>query len=1151
LVLGCLAIALVVFGAADAVIGLAQEEICNHEDDDGDGLVDEGFPSVLGERLSEDPDGEAHDNAGLAILAPGDLTGDGTADLLIGIPYDDVDGGSSGSVVLISGANRALVWRAGAGEPAGGDVLGRSLAWLGDVDGDGTGDFAASAPYDHVAGWEDGSVSIFSGADGSRIRRCHDPEGVGYARLGNERGLASAGDLDGDGISEVAAGALGVKVGGQDQAGRIVVFSGADCSVVRRLTDPSPLAYAQLGWALADAADVDGDGTPDLIAGAPGWDGAENESGAVLVFSGADGSLLERLTDPSAVAGSHLGRSVAVAGDLDGGGGFEILGGAPDHPVSGVGQAGQVVAFDSLTESVVRRFDADTPQHREHLATSVAAVTDRNGDGIEEVLAGGPYWDDGGLTDRGRVVLFSGADGSILRNLSSASAEAEEQLGHALAELGDLSADGVPELAAGAHLRDRGKRGQNVGTVVLFGEESDCDEDGSGPWGHDCDDQQATVGPGFAELCDGLDNDCDTGVDEDEDGDGYDVCEEETACDPADDPNHDRGMHPGAVELCDGRDNDCNGEIDDGPDGDGDGSSWPCDCDDGDDSVHPGASEVCDHRSNACGPIDDGFPMVTGSEVVEDRRANAGDVFGNAVAALDDVDSDGIADLAVSAPSDDERVWDGGSVVVHSGATLLPLCRATSGVSQDNTGRWLAGLGDVDGDGAGDFAASHPGNRAITVYSGATCRRIARCEDPETEDIGSSQGLARLEDVTGDGVPEIIAGCPGHHSNGNYSGRGVVFTVDPSEGSCSWLYRLEDPEVNPQNSLGASAADAGDVDGDGLHDIALGEPGDSADTDSGGCVVLFSGADGSFMGRLRDPEPGWRDEFGSSLALLDDIDRDGVRDLAVGAPRRETAAHGDGGQVIVVSGYDGSVITRAEDTDGTTVHLGWSVARAPDADGDGLSDIVAGAKASQIGGLASAGRVVVLSSASGEVLGRFDPSAPQAWSELGSAVTALANAGGPGISAYVGGCGGYDGAAGADAGRVEVFVQDSDCDDDGLSPWGDCDDTDGEIWRVPSETRELAFAADKQTLSWLEPLDPGYSSGQLSYDTLKTPDASDFVDQMTCLESDDPSDLQALEPDEPSPGACWHYLSRGRNRCGAGELGTWGEGDPRHGGECP
>jgi hypothetical protein len=288
-----------------------------------------------------------------------------------------------------------------------------------------------------------------------------------------------------------------------------------------------------------------------------------------------------------------------------------------------------------------------------------------------------------------------------------------------------------------------------------------------------------------------------------------------------------------------------------------------------------------------------------------------------------------------------------------------------------------------------------------------------------------------------------------------------------------------------------------------------------------------------------------------AIALVVFGTADAVVGLAVGAPYRETAVHGDGGQVIVLSGYDGSVITRAEDTDGTTLHLGWSVARTPDADGDGLSDIVAGARASQVDGLASAGRVVVLSSASGEVLARFDPSSPQAWSELGSSVTALANAGGPGISAYVGGCGGYDGAAGADAGRVEVFVRDSDCDDDGLSPWGDCDDTDGEIWRVPSETRELAFAADKQTLSWLEPLDPGYSSGQLSYDTLRTPDSSDFVNRMTCLESDDPSDLQAQEPDEPSPGACWHYLTRGRNRCGAGELGTWGEGDPRHGGECP
>lgn len=1143
-------VAFLMMGVLSCAPSFAQQETCNHTDDDGDGLVDEGFASRVETRLAEDPEGEANDWAGIAILGPGDLTGDGTADLLIGIPWDDVDGNDSGSVILVSGADRSLVWRARAGEPANGALMGRSLAWLGDVDGDGSGDFAAGAPLDDAADADDGSVSIFSGADGTRLRRCHDPEAAHGAHLGDFFGLSPAGDLNGDGVQEVAAGAPGARVDGRPQAGRIVIFSPVDCAVVRRMADPEPTDYAELGRSLASGGDVDGDGTPDLLAGEPGGDQPQPDAGAVLVFSGADGALLNRLTDPEGHAGTLLGRSLAAAGNLDGAGGFDIVAGAPSRTVSGVGEAGAIVVFDSMTEAVVGRYAAEDPQGREHLATSVAVVGDRDADGVAEILAGGPWWDHAGIASRGRALIFSGADGTVLRELFWPESEAEDQLGHAVAEVGDLSGDGVAELAASVHPRDRGKRGANVGTVVLFSEESDCDEDGVGPWGGDCDDQEAVVGPGFAEVCDGLDNDCDGSVDEDEDADGYDVCDEEAACDPADDPNHDRGMHPDAVEVCDGRDNDCNGLVDDGVDADGDEVSLPCDCDDSDASVHPGADELCDHRANACGPIDEGFTHLVHSQAVEDRRASGGDTFGHALARLEDVDADGVDDFVVSAPPDDLAYWDAGSAVVYSGRTLLPLCRVTGIQSFDDLGRSLAGLGDVDGDGAGDFAASHPSKRAVTVVSGATCEPIARCEDPDTEDIGNERGLARLEDVTGDGVPEIIAGCPAHHSNGNWSGGGVVFSVNPAEGSCSWLFRLDDPEVNPGNRLGASAADAGDVDGDGLHDIALGEPGDHADADSAGCVVLFSGADGRFIGRWRDPDPGWRDEFGHALASLGDVDHDGVGDVAVGVPYRATAAHGDGGQVVVVSGYDGSMIARLEDTDPATVYLGWSVARAPDLDGDGAADVLAGAKMTDVAGQRQAGRLVVFSSADGTVIDRFDGDEPQEWEQLGYSVAALAHAGGGEVPAFVGGAPGHDGPTGADAGRIRVFVRDTDCDADGLAPWNDCDDTDDQIWSVPGETRELTFHDDGKTLTWLEPNDPGFSTGALSYDTLRTPDPSDFDTAMTCIEHGE-DDLQAEDPGEPAPGKGWFYLTRACNRCGPGELGTWGEGDPRHGGACP
>ena len=175
------------------------------------------------------------------------------------------------------------------------------------------------------------------------------------------------------------------------------------------------------------------------------------------------------------------------------------------------------------------------------------------------------------------------------------------------------------------------------------------DGDGDGYTGdEDCNDSDASVGPGAVEVCDGVDNDCDGIVDEDvtqtyyadDDGDGFgDPDAAEQACDqPAgavpnsndcDDTNGD--IFPGATEVCNELDDDCSGEADDGiggiwyadsdDDGYGDpdqaiescdpGAGWSTaagDCDDTDPDAFPGNPEVCDEADNNCdGRVDEGL----------------------------------------------------------------------------------------------------------------------------------------------------------------------------------------------------------------------------------------------------------------------------------------------------------------------------------------------------------------------------------------------------------------------------------------------------------------------------------------------------------------------------------------------------------------
>ncbi|RME37356.1 MAG: hypothetical protein D6788_09670 [Planctomycetota bacterium] len=1173
-------------------------ETCDHVDEDCDGAVDEGFPEGVGEEKVMDGEGESGDDFGWSVAGIGDVTGDGVPDVVVGVPGDDVSGVSNaGSVVLLSGADLSVVCRMSDPGGASGDELGYAVAGIGDVTGDGTEDIAASAIFDDtLQGTNAGSVLIFSGADCSLVRKCTDPDGAESDELGFA--LDGLRDISGDGVPEVVAGVPLDDTAQGTNAGSVVVFSGSDCSVVFKLTDALADPQDRLGEAVAGLEDVTGDGTADIAAGAYLDDTfAGTNAGSVVIFSGADGSFVRRLTDSGGAASDELGRSVAGIGDVTGDGIEDIAAGAYlDDTGQGV-DTGSVVVFSGADGAEVMKCEDLDGSADDELGVAVAGLRDITGDGKPEIVAGAFLDDTLGGADAGSVVVFSGADCSVVRKLTDADGLAGDELGYAVTVVGDLSGDGVPEIVAGARYADEPRESEpNLGSVVIFALESDCDGDGVTPYGGDCEDADADLFAGNAEACDVKDNDCDGSIDEDGDADGFGVCDD---CDDGD-PR----VFPGAVELCNGVDDDCDGSIDEGPDGDNDGYEAPCDCDDGDGSIHPGAVEVCNHVDDNCdGQVDEGFSSLTTAEKVLDPQGLAGDEMGQSIAAIGDVTGDGVPDFAVGAPFDDTSAGtNSGSVIVFSGADRSFVCKGIDpdAASGDELGYSVAGIGDVTGDGVPDIVAgayldntSWGDAGSVVVFSGADCSFVRKCTDTDPggrDYLGCS--VAALGDITGDGVPEIVAGAWGDDtSRGNDRGSALVF----SGADCTLVLKLEDRFGAYDDELGYAVAGLEDVTGDGVPDIAVGARLD--DTQQGnhsGSVIIFSGADGSIVRKLIDPDGPGGDQLGTSVAGVGDVDGDGVEDVAAGAPYVDLAGGYDAGAVVIFSGADGSVIRKCSDPDfGAADHLGTAISGAPDLNGDGVPEILAGVPYDDIPGAGNAGSVVVFSGANCSVVDKLtDPDAAYG-DELGTSVAAVGDLDGDGVTEIAAGAPLDDVSAATSAGSVSVFATESDCDGDGCSPFcGDCDDVDSsrypgavescdgkdndcdvaidedndadgfdacndcdnanaDVWSTPGECRDLMFAGDRQTLTWQTPVELG--GNLVVYDTIRSGDSSDFVTNAFCVESDDGSDTSATDASSPAAGAAFYYLVRAENDCpdGQGSLGRSSAGQERTARACP
>jgi len=328
----------------------------------------------------------------------------------------------------IASASDPLLYSLVGDNPSGFPGFGFAVAGGLDVDGDGVPDMMVGAPYENSFG---GQVKVYSGADSSLVMVLQSPDAGHFGSS-----VAMVGDLNGDQVNDMVVGAPEFTVFGPDP-GYAEVRSGADGDLIFHWEGTDN--RGQFGSSVADAGDVNNDGVPDIIVGAPLHDGAGTDSGLIRVFSGQDGDLIHTISGAS--GGDDFGRSVDGIGDVNSDGFDDFVVGAPG---AGPGTfRGQVRVFSGQDGSVLFTFTgaADFDQR----GWSSAGAGDVNGDGTPDIIYGTPN-----AFASGSAEVRSGVDGSLIQAIEGHASSSS--LGRAVDGAGDVDGDGYGDLIVGDHL---------------------------------------------------------------------------------------------------------------------------------------------------------------------------------------------------------------------------------------------------------------------------------------------------------------------------------------------------------------------------------------------------------------------------------------------------------------------------------------------------------------------------------------------------------------------------------------------------------------------------------------------------------------------------------------------------------------------------